>query len=172
MKPLDEAYALDMEHEKAYETCVEKLARLHLVARQLEGPSEGSPLPYWAVEFMDRLGGALRPRALESFERLVRGVVALSESTPKAEACTVGHLGTPAIEVAWDVPSRLTWLIMYPPHAWPIVKVRLYTRVSDDGPAMHARTFMLAHRVVLTSVLAMGRREATDSENRATTRTG
>src|SRR5262249_33581277 len=92
------------------------------------------------------LGAAsIDARILEAAHRLVKGVL-VHGVTAEAELERARHGG---IEVAWDVPMRLTWIVGVPRLAWPGVNLKCYVRTSEDGPAMQERSFFLAHRAIM-----------------------
>ena len=53
-----------------------------------------------------------------------------------------------SIEVHWDNPSSLTWVIYKPKFRFPAVNVRVYSRIDEFKPAMNARTIFLAQRLI------------------------
>jgi len=144
------ALQIDEVRERLQEVCSAAEARLRLLIRQIAPVPLVEAEPAWLEDALSEVdASAVNPRVLDSARRLVRAVLAAGASHAEArfEATPEGGL-----EIAWDTPSQLTWTIGLPPFSWPGVRVRAFARKDVHLPALEARSFFLAHRVVQHAV--------------------
>jgi hypothetical protein len=115
--------------------------------RTLLGALDPLPLadePQWLINAARDVDvRAANPAAIESARYLCRALLVVRGDLT-AEWDVAPHS---AIEVTWNVLSRLTWIVRAPRHRWPGVVVRSY--VFEKGSArMRVCSSMLAQRVI------------------------
>lgn len=95
--------------------------------------------------------GFRRPRPIRQDDRLcasAQSLVMATLATSGDSSARVLSSGYGRIEIVWDCPSQLTWIVDRPASLWPAANVRVYHRTALDSPALTSRSFGLAHRVV------------------------
>lgn len=143
-EPKYAAERIDELRERVETVCLAAEARLRTLLGSLDA-LELADEPAWlanaARSLMDRGADAA---AVDSACKLCRALLAVkSDLTAELDIAS-----SAVVEVAWNVPSRLTWIVRAPRHRWPGVVVRSYVRENATSPKMKVRSTLLAHRVI------------------------
>ncbi|WP_437325542.1 hypothetical protein [Sorangium sp. So ce381] len=140
---INDAVHLDAIRERAEDVCVAAESHLRVIVKQLPSLPLGTSAPEWLNEL--NAIATVDSRVLASARNLICAVIADVGADIEAnfEPSDDG-----AIEVTWDTPRQLTWIVNRPRLPWPGVSVRAYARADEDRPAIQTRSFSLAHRVV------------------------
>lgn len=143
---LDDAKEIDLIREQVDEVSVAAESYLRAMIKGLPAVLRVEQAPSWLDEPTDDYDPAsIDPRVMISAKDILRSVLAAApvEVSARCERSRDGGL-----EISWDVPRQLTWVISKPRLPWPGVNVRAYARAHEDQPALDVRTFLLAHRLI------------------------
>lgn len=135
------AEQIDEIRERAEEVCTTAESHLRVLVKQLPPLTLAEQTPDWLSGF----DSACDSRAIASANLLVRAILQIVGSDTQA-VCEPSDDG--ALEISWDTPKRLTWVVGRPRMAWPGINVRTYSRIDEQRPAMDVRSFFLAHRAI------------------------
>jgi hypothetical protein len=137
---LDSAKRIDGIRELAEDICINAESHLRIMLKKLPALELADSLPSWFEESVPGVDS----RAMASASKLVRAV--LADVNDIEASCEPSDDG--AVEISWDTPRQLTWVVNRPRMSWPGINVRVYARVDEDRPELQVRSFFLAHRAV------------------------
>lgn len=143
---LDAAKQIDAIRESVDEVSVAAESYLRAIVKGLPAIPKIEQAPAWLDEPTDDYDPTtIDPRVMASARDIVRAVLAVAPAGAIAKCEPASDKG---LEICWDTPLQLTWIIGKPRLPWPGVNVRAYTRAQVDRPALDVRTFFLAHRLI------------------------
>jgi hypothetical protein len=145
---VDAATQIDAIRERAEDLCISAESHLRALIKALPPLNFTNDVPSW-FKLSELESARIDPRAISSARELVRATVAMTDAKFEA-TCEPGRDG--AIEISWETPSQLTWVVGRPRMSWPGVNVRAYVRADESTHALQTRSFFLAHRVVIHAV--------------------